>query len=324
MRSTLRSTLGSTPASARASRLLPVATAASLVTLAVTALGGCTGTGSSGGADADGKSSPPDGAVVSPAPPGKYRTLPQPCTAIGLDSLKKLVPGAPDYEGRESLTYDTDRLVGCSWKGTVDGSTRTLSLSVVRVVSYDPQVSAEAEAEEDFEQKAAAASIPSTPPSGGTTDRASTPPTSPSDPALASGTVAGSPDGSDGASGSASPSDAAGPAATADPSGAADPGDTHKADGTSDGSGDTDDAAQPDLAPRLLANMGNAAFINDVLRTPATGPSRTVTLVFRTANVLATITYAQSAPTGTPAPSSEDLQKSVEKVAGELEHHVEG
>lgn len=319
MRSTLRSTPGSasrsTPASARASRLPPVATAASLVTLAVTALGGCTGTGSAGGIDIDGNSSPPGGAVASPAPPGKYRTLPQPCSAIGLDSLKKLVPGAADYAGTESLTYDTDRLVGCSWKGTVDGSTRTLSLSVVRVVSYDPQVSAEAEAEADFEQKAAAASIPPSPPGGDPTNQASTPPTGPSDPATANGTVAGSPDGS------------ADPSGTADPTGTTEPGGTQKAGSPngSDGSGGSDDnAAQPNLAPRLLANMGNAAFINDVLRTPPSGPNRTVTLVFRTANVLATVTYTQSTPSGTPAPSSADLQKSVQRVAGELEHTVEG
>lgn len=124
----------------------------------------CTPGGSASGAAPDGKSVPLDGSSVSPMPPGKYQTLPQPCIAVDLDLLKQLVPGVADYAGREALTYDTDRRVGCGWRGaTSDGTTRTLKVDFERVVSYDPGVSDEVQAETDFDQQAAAASIPLSP-----------------------------------------------------------------------------------------------------------------------------------------------------------------
>jgi hypothetical protein len=292
VRSTLRSRLRST---LRSERRLPVAAGAAVTVLAVAVLGGCTGSGSSDGADGDGGTSPADGTSFSPAPPGKYRTLPQPCTAVDLDSLKELVPGAKDYAGAESLTYDTNRLVGCTWKGTAaDGTSSTLSLSMVRVVSYDPTVSDEAEAKADFAKKAEAASVSLTPPSGT--------PATPTDPPATSGT----PDPTGTATGAGTP--------------------TGTTTGTPNGANGTDsvNSTSPDLAPRALRSVGNAAFINDVLTTPKAGPRRTVTLVFRTANVLATVSYTQSSPSDAGAPKSADLQKAAQKVAGELEGKVKG
>lgn len=297
MRSTLRSRLRST---LRSPRRLPVAAGAAVTVLAVAVLGGCTGSGSSDSADGDGRTSPVDGTTVSPAPPGKYRTLPQPCTAVDLDSLKKLVPGAKDYAGVESLTYDTNRLVGCAWKGTTAaGTSSTLSLSMVRVVSYNPAVSDEAEAEADFAKKAENASISLTPASG-----TPTAPTAPTTPTTGPPTTNGTPDPTGTATGAATGTTA----------------------GTPNGANGTDNvnSTSPDLAPRVLTSVGNAAFINDVLKTPKTGPRRTVTLVFRTANVLATVTYTQSSPSDTAAPKSADLQKAAQKVASELEGKVEG
>ena len=328
MRSTLRSRLGSTPRSAR--RLRPAAAGAAVAALALAALAGCTGTGSSDAANTNSRPAPVDGAGVSPAPPGKYRTLPQPCSAVDLDSLKQLVPGATDYAGAEALTYDTDRLVGCAWKGrAADGSTSSLSLSVVRVVSYNPAVSDEVEAESDFEQKAAAASIPSAPPSGGpTTNPQTTPPTS-------SGSSTANPDtGGTNSAGSASGgTQSSGTASGGTDAGGTDAGGTPSAGSTGTGSSNganaakdsnSADSSSPDLAPRRLSHVGNTAFIDDVLKTRASGPNRTVTLVFRTANVIATVTYSQSAPHDAPSPKSLDLQKAAQKVAGELEGKVEG
>src|SRR4051794_18428613 len=119
------------------------------------ALGACTAHGSSAPGTRAAVSAPDDGDTLSPLPPGKYRTLPQPCAALGPDRLRQLVPGVADYAGRESLTYDTDRRVGCSWQGKADdGTVRSLSVDFVRVVSYDPGVSDEVQAEMDFEQRA--------------------------------------------------------------------------------------------------------------------------------------------------------------------------
>ncbi|WP_405585852.1 DUF3558 domain-containing protein [Streptomyces sp. NBC_01190] len=266
---------------------VPVATAVGLVALAVVGLGACTGGGSDPGAATDSKSASLGGAALPVLPPGKYQTLPQPCIAVDLKTLQKLVPGATDYAGKEKLTYDTDRRVGCAWQGaSSDGTTRDLSVDFERVVSYDPGISDDVQAEADIEHKAAAAAIlltPASPPDSSLTTPPSTPPTAPT--------------------GSQAPTDG----------------------GTSTGlKNDGDD----DLAPRALTDVGDTAFINDVLKPPATpassrtGARRDVTLVFRTSNVVVSITYAQTAPRGAVDPQSDTLQKGAREVADQLEHRI--
>jgi hypothetical protein len=49
-----------------------------------------------------------------------------------------------------------------------------------------------------------------------------------------------------------------------------------------------------------------------------------VTLVFRTANVVVTVTYIQTAPSDGQAPRSSDLQEGAQNVAGQLESRIEG
>lgn len=250
----------------RSTRRLPVAVGAAA--LAVAALGACSASGSAAGSASDGKSVPIGGSssTVSPAPPGKYQTLPAPCTAVDPEVLKRLVPAAGDFAGVESLTYDTDRRVGCSWTGrTAAGTSDTLSIDMERVVSYDPAVSAEVQAALDFEQQAATAAIPQATTTPGTT----TPPTS----TATGGTGA--------------------------------------------------DGSSPDLAPRRLTDVGNTAFINDVPKGHPTASHRVVTVVFRTANVLVTVTYTQSSAPGGVQPQSADLQKAAQQVADELERKVE-
>ena len=253
-------------------RLSAVAGMAVTAALALAALGACTSAGSSVNAATDPKSAQAGGdPTASPLPPGKYKTLPQPCASVDLDTLKSLVPGAQDYAGTESLTYDTDRRVGCSWHAGADkGATLSLSVDFERAVSYDPNVSDEVQAETDFDRRASNASIPPLPPGGNPT-----------------------------------------PTNTA----------TDPATGATSGTGST--GSPPDLQPRRLTDLGNGAFINDVLKTPATGPRRTVTLVFRTANVVVSVTYVAAEPAGAEPPKSADLQKGAQKVAGELEHRVE-
>lgn len=288
-----RAARGSTPRGS-ARRLPAIAAGSAVVALAVATLGACTGSGSSSGTVSQDNSAALGGTTVSPAPPGKYKTLPQPCGTVDLDSLKQMVPGAASYNGKESLTYDTDRRVGCSWRGrTSDGTTRALTVDLERVVSYDPAISDEVQAESDFDQQATTASITMSPASGTPT----TAPPSPSGPGTDSvtDTSSGTPTGTPGA-------------------------------GTSPGAttGSGADGSSQDLAPRPLTDLGNTAFLNDVLKHPASGPRRDVTVVFRTANVLVSIVYTETVPRGAEPPQSFVLQKAAQDVASQLEHGVEG
>jgi hypothetical protein len=256
------------------------------VAVALATLGACSTGGTSADSTTDQKAAQLAGggstSTVSPAPPGKYQTLPSPCTAVGVDLLKQLVPAVPNVAGSEALTYDTSRRVGCSWRGTTAaGTSDTLRIDLERVVSYDPAVSDEEQAEQNFVQKAADASIPPLPTSTGT------PTTTPPSGGTGSGTGGGSSAGA----------------------------------GNGDGGGSSADGS-PDLLPRHLTDVGNAAFINDVLKPHSQPPRRDVTLVFRTANVLVTVTYAQSSPRGGTPPASADLQKGAQQVADQIERKV--
>ena len=88
-------------------------------------LAGCTGGSSDDGATDDSK--PGDSGTTAPAAqPGRYRTLPEACAAVDHGTLDSLLPGIKQisdeeqrdtaYEGTPTLTYDTDRRVGCRWK----------------------------------------------------------------------------------------------------------------------------------------------------------------------------------------------------------------
>jgi hypothetical protein len=86
--------------------------------------------------------------------------LPEPCGSIGQSTLKALLPESSDYAGQAALTYDTDRRVGCKWSGTTNGGTRNLSIDIERAVSYDPTVSDEDQARQQYDKKAVAAGLP--------------------------------------------------------------------------------------------------------------------------------------------------------------------
>ena len=104
-------------------------------------LAGCTG--SSGGDGTTDNANPGDAGTASAvAQPGKYRTLPEACGAVGQSTLDALLPGIqqiPDedqrakaYEGEATLTYDTDRKVGCRWKVEATDATEYLSVDFER------------------------------------------------------------------------------------------------------------------------------------------------------------------------------------------------
>ncbi|MEV2248658.1 DUF3558 domain-containing protein [Streptomyces sp. NPDC049970] len=241
------------------------------------------------GADDPAADSKPGSPTVSAAPPGKYRTLPESCRAVPRSTLKDLLPvgaGLSEdqqekvYEGAAAVTYDTDRKVGCRWKSDAQDASRNLSIDFERVVSYDPAVSDDDRAREVYAKKEDAAALPAP---GGVT---------PSAPA--SGTTGGTPSGSPSGKPSA-------PASTdAAPSG-----------GT--GAGDED------LRPRLLGELGDAAFLDDELtRAGSTAQHRTVSVVFRTSNVIVTVQYTEQPALVTEVPDSRELQEKAQALARNL------
>ncbi len=128
--------------------------AASLVTLA-----GCSGSGDGNGGSGEPGVTASSGTASAP-PPGKYQTLPEACGSVSRATLRALLAASPNYAGDATLTYDTDRRVGCKWSGTAQGANRELVIDFERVVSYDPEVSDETRAQQVFAGKAAAAHIP--------------------------------------------------------------------------------------------------------------------------------------------------------------------
>jgi hypothetical protein len=257
--------------------------------LLVALLAGCTAGSGSGGSTDD--SNPGEaGTASAAAQPGKYRTLPEPCSAVGHDTLDSMLPGIKQitdaeqrdkaYQGEATLTYDTDRKVGCRWKVQSPDATDHLLVDFERVVSYDNSVSDDAQAQELFAQKETAADLP--------------------EPA---------------ASGSSAPGDATSSASPgADAGGSADP------SGSPSSSASASSSVPPaDLQPRVLSGLGDEAFLDDAVSGSAsTAQQRTVTVAFRTSNVMVTIQYEEQPASVGVVPDSKEMQDRARKLAAQL------
>ncbi|RNL72242.1 DUF3558 domain-containing protein [Streptomyces sp. I6] len=260
---------------------------------------GCTGGSADGGATSEAKAGETAGPVAAP---GKYRTLYEPCGAVERSMLRDLLPGAaelPDeqqekiFRGTAAVTYDTDRRVGCSWKADAPDASHNLRIDVERVVSYDQDVSDEQRALEVYTRKQDAAQLPAptTGGQGGTGAPATGSPATGAEPSP--GTTAPSSATASGASGA--------------------PG----APGASGASGAP--GAPEGLEPRVLDGLGDAAFLDDVLtRTGSTAQHRTVSVVFRTSNVIVTVEYGEQPARVTEIPDSEELQEKARGLARKL------
>ncbi|MGW7432154.1 DUF3558 domain-containing protein [Streptomyces sp. NPDC054861] len=279
-------------------------------------LTGCSSGGDGGDASVDSKAGP----VTAVAPPGRYRTLFEPCRAVSPATLKDLLPGAAElpelernkaYRGAATVTYDTDRRVGCTWKADAPDASHRLVLDIERVVSYDPAISDDDRAQQVFDRKQAAADLPqpaqtqpspqtpagtpgtaSAPAPEGTPETAGTPKTNPTPPA---GTPAGTPSGNPSGAPTGTP-----------PGAAATPG------------------APTGLEPRLLDGLGDIAFLDDVLATGGSSDRhRTVSVVFRTSNVIVTVEYLEQATDPATAPDSRELQEKAQNLARLLAERLE-
>ncbi|MFF1698343.1 DUF3558 domain-containing protein [Streptomyces sp. NPDC058257] len=263
-------------------------------------LAGCTGGGALGGEPDDSK--PGDtGGTTAAAEPGKYRTLREPCSQVDSDSLDSMLPGIKEmrdasqqekaYEGVPTVTYDTDRRVGCRWKVESSDATHHLLVDFERVVSYDTSVSDDTRATEVYSSKAQKADLSE--PSG----------TATSEEGNATETAPGT-----------------------DESGKGDEKGTGKGKGKGD-AGDSDapsgspqtTVTPPGLEPRTLDDLGDEAFLDDALTTSASATRhRTVTVVFRTSNVIVTVEYDEQPGRRTDIPGSKEMQDKAQELAGKL------
>ncbi|MEV0485741.1 DUF3558 domain-containing protein [Streptomyces sp. NPDC050508] len=266
--------------------------------LLVALLAGCTSGSADSGTTDD--ANPGDaGTATAVAQPGKYRTLPEPCGAVGHGTLDSLLPGIKQitdteqrdaaYAGEATLTYDTDRKVGCRWKVESTDATDHLLVDFERVVSYDNAVSDASQAQTIFATKETAADLPEPTTSATASDSASA-----SNSASASAS----------ASGSATPSSSTSATSSSSVSASASP---------------------TGLQPRALSDLGDDAFLDDGLSSSgSTAKQRTVTVVFRTSNVIVTIEYEEQPATVGVVPDSQKMQDRARKLAVQLADSLNG
>ncbi|MEV1064295.1 DUF3558 domain-containing protein [Streptomyces sp. NPDC050263] len=275
-----------------------------VVALLAALLAGCTGSSEEGGST-DNSNPGEAGTAASAAQPGKYATLPEACGVVSRSTLDSLLPGIKQladqtqretaYAGEATLTYDTDRKVGCRWKVESTDATDHLFVDFERVVSYDNAVSDDTQAETLFAAEVTAADLPAPVASATLTTGQTTPTTgspSPSPAAtLSPPASASAASGSPSASASASPS----PSSTAE------------------------------IQPRLLDDLGDEAFVDDALDSSgSTAKQRTVTVAFRTSNVIVTIEYEEQPTTVGVVPDSEEMQDKARKLAAQLAESLAG
>ncbi|MEU3743373.1 MULTISPECIES: DUF3558 domain-containing protein [unclassified Streptomyces] len=276
-------------------------------------LAGCTGGGALGGEPDDSK--PGDtGGTTAAAEPGKYRTLPEPCGQVDRGTLDSMLPGIEEipgeeqqeraYEGAPTVTYDTDRRVGCRWKVESSDATHHLLVDFERVVSYDNSVSDDTRATEVYSSKAQKADLaaPSGTPSAGAADEGGA---EGSAPEPSDGAETGKGDGKGKGQDKGKGKGDAGGSASSDSSG-------------SSGSPENGVTA-PGLEPRILDDLGDEAFLDDALTTSGSATRhRTVTVVFRTSNVIVTVEYDEQPGRRTEIPDSKEMQEKAQELAGKL------
>ncbi|MER5200672.1 DUF3558 domain-containing protein [Streptomyces sp. NPDC002755] len=268
-----------------------------VVALLAALLAGCTG-GSDEGGSTDNSNPGEAGTATAVAQPGKYATLPEACGVVSASTLDSLLPGIKQladeaqrdtaYAGEATQTFDTDRKVGCRWKVESTDATDHLLVDFERVVSYDNAVSDDNQAEALFAQKVTAADLPA-PIASSTT-----------------GAATGSPSASPSISPSTTTSPSVGASSSASPSASS-------------------TVPPAELQPRLLEDLGDEAFIDDALSSSgSTAKQRTVTVAFRTSNVMVTIEYEEQPATVGAVPDSEEMQDKARKLAAQLADSLAG
>ncbi|MEU0374827.1 DUF3558 domain-containing protein [Streptomyces sp. NPDC006283] len=273
------------------------------------------------GTEGSGIESKAGAAQASAAPPGKYRTLLEPCGAVETSTLKDLLPGVvtlPEEQqqkvlrGTAAVTYDTDRRVACSWKGDSPDASHQLRVDFERVVSYDPAVSDDDRAQEVFLKKQGDTSVPiATAPAETGQEAEGDADASPSTGQSPSGAGESRPAGEAGGESDSTPK----PGASTDTAAGAEASSTPATPPGSPSGGPSGEG----LEPRVLNELGDAAFLDDVLgRAGSTAQRRTVSVVFRTSNVIVTVVYGEQPALSTEVPDAKELQEKAQSLARQL------
>ncbi|MCX5199117.1 DUF3558 domain-containing protein [Streptomyces sp. NBC_00249] len=271
-------------------RVLPGIAMLTALVAAAAGLTGCTD-GNGIGITTDPKGG---GSTATPAQPGKYRSLPQPCKAADGKKLKAMLPAADSltteqrdqlYAGTADASFDGDRRVGCRWSAQAPEGTLLLSVNFERVVSYDRAAASDDDkARQVYVRRLTDAHLPFP---GPTTSPAPVTGTSTSPSASADAAPTPPPPASPAPSASASASPSPSPTPT----------------------------TPPELGSRVLEGLGSEAFLDDKLSAAGAtaAQSRTVRIVFRTSNVIVTVEYSvQPSAPGTVPPSTETQDKALE------------
>ncbi|WP_369195845.1 DUF3558 domain-containing protein [Streptomyces djakartensis] len=262
------------------------ACASGVAALLAALLAGCTG-GSGDGSTTDDSNPGDAGTASAAAEPGRYRTLPQPCDAPGRASLDELLPGIRqigDEEQRErayegSATSTFDTDRRVGCRWKVDAPDATNHL----LIDFERVVSYDTAVSDDSQAEQLF---------GEKEASAHLPEPVATESASASGSPAGSASGTP--SGSPSPSGSSSPSAGGS-------------------------ATPAELRPRVLEDLGDEAFLDDELSSSgSTAEQRTVTVAFRTSNVIVTIEYAEQPATAGVVPDSEEMQDRAQKLALQL------
>ena len=269
-------------------------------------LAGCTGGSGDDGPTDDAK---PGGAgtASAAAAAGPYRTLPEACGAVGQSTLDALLPGIQQIadedsarrptRARPTLTYDTDRKVGCRWKVEATDATDHLLVDFERVVSYDNAVSDDSQARGSSSRRRRRRP----------TCRRPAPPSS-RHVRPHRGRQSAHRRLRRRASAVSSATPTARPRASVAPSGV----------GLRHG-------PRPTSSPALLDDLGDEAFLDDVLSSSgSTAQQRTVTVAFRTSNVIVTIEYEEQPTTIGVVPDSKEMQDKARKLASQLAESLSG
>ncbi|MGW0735843.1 DUF3558 domain-containing protein [Streptomyces sp. NPDC002851] len=317
-----------------------VGTAALLGAL-LTGLTGCTSSPGLGEAPEDSK---PGDIAGGEEAPGRYRTLPDACRAVDHSTLDSMLPGLRDlgpdqrdeaYAGTAEVTYDTDRRVGCNWKVVSGSATHHLRVDFERVVSYDGDVSDDARAQEVYDRTLTKADLPD--PDENENEGTETPSPEESESSGADGKQ--DKDATEGSGKATNKATDKGESDEKPQSGGQRPanGDALKnnGDATAEPGADADASASelssgapgnPNaldipaaLQPRVLAELGDEAFLNDELAAAGSASRhRTVTVVFRTSNVIVTIEYDEQPDRRAEVPDSKELQDKARALAAAL------
>lgn len=257
-----------------------------IAVLLAAVLAGCTGgSGDDGPTDA---SNPGDtGTASAAAEPGRYRTLPEPCAEVDESTLDELLPGIRqlrDEEQREKAyegepTSTFDTDRKVGCRWKVDSPAATDHL----LIDFERVVSYDNAVSDDSRAEQLFAEREAS---------AHLPEPTATETAPAAGTPAGgstaSPSGSPSSSGSSSPSASA-------------------------------SAAPTELQPRVLEELGDEAFLDDGLSSSgSTAKQRTVTVAFRTSNVIVTVEYAEQPAAVGVVPDSKEMQDRAQKLASQL------